>query len=153
MENVLWKGKRKSRRDAGFSLIEVLVGVGIMAVAVLSLAQVFLLAVLNNVQSGEISNAVFLAQQQIDYLRTMTRDELMTFPDSSRGESADELIDINIDGTPDYRRLTITVFQDPEFDVRVLVFPGTKRDIEPSELLSNPIRNRMKANIRTIIAR
>lgn len=150
--------KSRQRRNSpggrgGFSLIEVLVGVAIMAVAILSLAQVFLLAVLNNVRSGEITNAVFLAQQQIDYLRTLTRDELLTFPDSTRGESADELMDINVDGTVDYRRLTIVVFQDPEFDIRILVFPGIKGDTEVNDLLADPVRHRVKANIHTIIAR
>jgi len=144
---------RMRSRSGGFSLIEVLVGVAIMAVAILSLAQVFLLAVLNNVRSGEITNAVFLAQQQIDYLRTLTRDELMTFPDATRGESSDELMDINIDGTVDYRRLTVVVFQDPEFDVRILVFPGMKMNTEVADLLADPLRHRMKANIHTIIAR
>ncbi len=141
------------RRSGGFSLIEVLIGVAIMAVAILSLAQVFLLAVLNNVRSGEITNAVFLAQQQIDYLRSLTRDELMTFPDATRGESSDELMDINVDGTVDYRRLTVVVFQDPEFDVRVLVFPGMKMHAEVADLLADPVHHRMKANIHTIIAR
>ncbi|MGB7294408.1 MAG: prepilin-type N-terminal cleavage/methylation domain-containing protein [Candidatus Aminicenantales bacterium] len=145
--------QRTGHRRGGFSLIEVLIGISILAVAILSLAQVFLMAVLNNVRSGEITNSVFLAQQQIDYLRTLTRDELMTFPEPMRGESDDELIDTNVDGTVDYRRLTSVVFQDPQFDIRILVFPGIKSNTQPADLLANPIGHKMKANIHTVIAR
>ena len=144
---------RRRGRSVGFSLIEVLVGISVLAVAVIGLAQLFLLAVMNNVRSGDITNAVFLAQQQVDYLRTLTRDELLAFPNTAAGESDDEQIDTNVDGTVNYRRLTLVSFQDPQFNIRVLVFPGSRADTSQADLLADPQRERVQADIHTLISR
>ena len=73
------------RQRTGFSLIEVLIGVFLVAVAVLGLAQLILVGMMNNSRGGDIANAVFLAQQEIDLLRTLTRDELIACrPDDRR---------------------------------------------------------------------
>lgn len=145
----------RRRRNEGFSLIEVLVGISVLAVAVIGLAQLFLLAVMNNVRSGDITSAVFLAQQQVDYLRTLTRDELLAFPNPNTPtpESDDEQLDINGDGTVNYRRLTLVSFQDPQFSIRVLVFPGSRADTSQSELLADPPHQRVQADIHTMISR
>jgi len=146
--------KTESRmKRAGFSLIEVLIGIFLVAVAVIGLAQLFLMGVLNNVRSGEITNGVFLAQQQIDYLRTLTLAELQSFPDTSRGESNDEQIDTNVDGTVDFRRVTELTFQDPEFDVRVMVFPALQADTARSALLDDPEGHKVRARMNTVIGR
>ena len=147
---------RRRRRSEGFSLIEVLVGISVLAVAVIGLAQLFLLAVMNNVRSGDITSAVFLAQQQVDYLRTLTRDELLAFPNTSTpipAESDDEQLDINSDGTVNYRRLTLVSFQDPQFIIRVLVFPGSRAETSETDLLADPGRHRVQADIHTVISR
>lgn len=141
------------RKNEGFSLIEVLLGIAVLAVAVIGLAQLFLLAVMNNVRSGDITSAVFLAQQQVDYLRTLTRDELLAFPNIAAGESSDEQLDINADGTVNYRRLTLVDFQDPQFTIRVLVFPGSRAETSETDLLTDPRRERVQADIHTLISR
>ena len=99
--------RKKISRQQGFSLIEVLIGVFLVAVAVLGLVQLFLMSIMNNVRASEIANAVFLAQQEIDYLRSLTLPELAAFPNSIRGEVDDQNIDVNTDGTPDFRRITV----------------------------------------------
>jgi prepilin-type N-terminal cleavage/methylation domain-containing protein len=145
--------RTKGSREKGFSLIEVLIGVFLVAVAVLGLVQLYLMGIMNNVRAGDIANSVFLAQQEIDYLRTLTRDELSTFPDVGRGESNDEVIDVNLDGTADYRRLTVVTYRDPEFAIQVMVFPPamalTNRDV----LLADPDRNKVRARMETVISR
>jgi prepilin-type N-terminal cleavage/methylation domain-containing protein len=144
---------RRLGRSEGFSLIEVLVGISVLAVAVIGLAQLFLLAVMNNVRSGDITSAVFLAQQQVDYLRTLTRDELLAFPNTAAGESSDEQLDINADGTVNYRRLTLVSFQDPLFNVRILVFPGSRAETSETDLLADPRLERVQADFHTVISR
>jgi prepilin-type N-terminal cleavage/methylation domain-containing protein len=65
--------QRCARR--GFTLIESLIGLAVMGIAVLGLAQAFLVGVANNKRAGDIGNATLLAQQRIDYLRTLTAAE------------------------------------------------------------------------------
>ncbi|MCK7499626.1 MAG: prepilin-type N-terminal cleavage/methylation domain-containing protein [Comamonadaceae bacterium] len=67
---------KKRNDDRGFTLIEVLVSLFLVGVAVIGLAQLFLVAVANNLKADRIANATFLAQQQIDWLRGFTLDEL-----------------------------------------------------------------------------
>lgn len=104
-----------------------------------------------------MSNAIFLAQQQIDYLRTLTSDELNTFPNTQIGESNDELIDINQDGTIDFRRLTMiqpsAAVANAGFDVLILVFPPAVQNVSQSELVARPERFKIRAYIHTIITR
>lgn len=138
---------------SGFTFIEVVIGLALVVIAVIGLFQLFLLGTLNNMDAGEVTNASFLAQQQIDYLRTLTLEELQAFPAATRGESDDELLDINVDGTPDYRRVTNMNYQAGSFNLEVLIFPASKAKVDRSLLIENPIRHRVRANIRTIIAR
>lgn len=147
------KKTTRERSRAGFSLIEVLVGMTILAVAVLGLAQMFLLSVTNNAKASEVTNAVFLAQQQIDLLRTLTYDELAAFPNTSAGQSDDEVLDVNSDGTPDFRRLTAVTADGSAFDVRILVFPAVKIDTARETLLADPQKQRVRADIHTLISR
>lgn len=154
MENAMIQRLRKKFiRQQGFSLIEVLIGVFLVAVAVLGLIQLFLMGIMNNVRSSEISNAVFLAQQEIDYLRSLTLTELAAFPNATRGESADETIDVNADGTPDFRRVTVITNRDPAFDVSVLVFPPTQVLTNRDALVADPDRHRIRARMGTMITR
>ncbi|MCP2620103.1 prepilin-type N-terminal cleavage/methylation domain-containing protein, partial [Candidatus Aminicenantes bacterium AC-334-K16] len=64
-------GKRK-----GMTFIEALVGIALMAIAVIGLAQLFTYGILNNSRADRIANATFLAQQQIEFLRNLTGPEL-----------------------------------------------------------------------------
>ena len=146
--------KRMKLRSA-FTFIEVIILLALVTVVIVSLIQLFSLSVLQNLRANEMSNAIFLAQQQIDYLRTLTSEELASFPSSLRGESADELLDLNLDGTVDFRRLTkIDVSMDGlGFYVRVLVFPASAVNKNRDELLNQPERYRVRAQIQTLITR
>jgi len=143
----------KKVNDKGFSLIEVLVGIALIAIVMIGLAQIFTMSVMNNLRSSELSNGTFLAQQQIDYLRTLEKAELDDFPQSSRGEANDEQLDTNSDGTPDFRRITELALQGDFYELQVLVFVPIQTGVSRTLLLQNPDRYHMKAQIRTLIAR
>lgn len=141
----------KPRR--GFSLIEVLVGLFLVGVAILGLAQLFLIAVTNNLRADRITNATFLAQQQIDWLRGFTQDEMTAYAGTSL-ESRDELIDLNLDGTNDFRRVTEFLSAGGTFQALVHVYSAEKMAVATAdELLADPARHRPKALITTIITR
>jgi type II secretory pathway pseudopilin PulG len=63
---------RFSRGDAGFSLVETLVATGIMATALVGLAQMFAISVANNRSARTGSFANMLAQQKLEQLRGLT---------------------------------------------------------------------------------
>jgi prepilin-type N-terminal cleavage/methylation domain-containing protein len=142
----------RTRRE-GFSLVEVLVGIALIAIALIGLAQLFTLSVMNNLRSNDLSNATFLTQQGIDYLRTLTAAELNNFPQTSRWESNDEQIDLNQDGTIDCRRVTQVQSQGSYYEVFVLVFPPSQIGVARSALLLNPDGYKVKAQVHTIISR
>jgi prepilin-type N-terminal cleavage/methylation domain-containing protein len=142
-----------NNKREGFSLIEVLVGITLIAIALIGLAQLFTLSVMNNLRANDMSNATFLTQQTIDYLRTLTATEMSTFPSTSRGESQDEQMDLNQDGTIDYRRITDVQHPGNYYDVQVLVFPPSQLGIPRSTLLADPVSYKVKAQIHTVISR
>jgi len=149
--------QKKDDKDArGFTLIEVIISLALVTVVFVSLAQLFTLSIMQNLRSNEISNAIFLAQQQIDYLRTLTSDELNDFPNTTLGESNDEKIDINSDGTIDFRR--ITRIEEPtsplgSFDLLVMVFPPAYQDTDVDRLIAKPENYKVRSYIHTIISR
>jgi prepilin-type N-terminal cleavage/methylation domain-containing protein len=144
---------KTNKRERGFSLMEVLVGLFLVAVAVLGLAQIFLVAVTNNLRADRIANATFLAQQQIDWLRGFTLDELTAYAGSTL-ESRDEIIDLNLDGTNDYRRVTELRLAGDTFQALIHVYSAEKLGVPTaSELLADPDQHRSKALITTIITR
>jgi len=147
---------RKRLRPAnrpGFSLIEALIGIAIIGVALLGLAQLFLLSVANNTRAGDIARATFLAQQQLDYLRALTASELGTFPSTSRGESSDQPVDINGDGSTDFRRLTQLSASGSGWAVKILVFPASALGKASATLLAAPSSYRVRAVISSVIYR
>jgi prepilin-type N-terminal cleavage/methylation domain-containing protein len=144
--------KHQAKRQ-GFSLIEVLIGVFLVAVAVVGLVQLFMLSIMNNARANEIANGVFLAQQEIDYLRTLTLAELTTFPSVGRAESNDQTLDINADGTPDFRRITVLTDENPTFNVEVLVFPSTQITTDRDTLIADPDQYKVRARMATTITR
>ncbi len=149
--------KRNKFQSEGFTLIEVIISMALVTVVFVSLAQLFTLSLMQNMRSNEMSNAIFLAQQQIDYLRTLTYDELNAFPSVNLGESNDEIIDVNQDGTDDFRRITVIapaqVGGTAGFNVVVMIFPITARNFERDQLINNPDKYRVKAFVHTIITR
>ncbi len=144
------KTKKNSR---GFSLIEVLVGLFLVAVAVLGLAQLFLVAVANNLKADRVANATFLAQQQIDWLRGFTAEELDIYT-STPLESRDEVLDLNLDSTDDFRRITGISRVDGTFHVIVHVYSAEKiSGLSAFALLDDPDQYRPRAMISTLISR
>lgn len=133
----------------GFSLMEVLVGMVLVGMTMMGLAQLFTYSIVVNSRADEISNATFLAQQQIDLLRSFTSAEL-TAASMSTG---DELLDINSDGVVDYRRLTDLNLNNQLWDVRILIFPSEAQNTSQSLLLQNPVQHKVKADISTVIGR
>ena len=144
---------KTQKHDRGFSLIEVMLSLFLVAVAVLGLAQLFLASVANNLKADRVANATFLAQQQIDWLRGFTLDELTAYAGSTL-ESRDEIIDLNLDGTNDYRRVTDFQIAADTFQVRIYVYSAEKFDIvSPAELIADTDLHRPRALITTIITR
>jgi len=139
----------KKRKNEGFSLIEVLVSIAIVAVALLGLAQLFTYSVMTNSRAERMSNAIFLAQQQIDYHRNLTSDELNAL---TAGPN-DEQIDVNLDGSIDYRRLTAIQMSGIFWEIRVLVFSAEQLNTAVNDLIGDPQQYKVKANMSTIISR
>jgi prepilin-type N-terminal cleavage/methylation domain-containing protein len=143
----------RHKHERGFSLMEVLVGIFLVGVAVIGLAQVFLIAVTNNLRADRIANATFLAQQQIDWLRGFTLDELTAYAGTTL-ESRDEIIDLNGDGTNDFRRITEFTEDQDVFQARILIYSAEKLSVpSPAELLADPVHHRPRALISTLITR
>jgi len=139
----------KKRKNVGFSLIEVLIGIAIVAIALLGLAQLFTYSVMTNSRAERMSNATFLAQQQIDFHRNLTSDELNVLTAGTN----DEQIDVNLDGTIDYRRLTEIQNNGLFWEIRVLVFSAEQSSTPYIDLVGDPQQYRVKANVSTIISR
>jgi prepilin-type N-terminal cleavage/methylation domain-containing protein len=143
----------KRKKMPGFSLIEVLVGLFLVAVAVLGLAQLFLLSVANNHKADRVSTATNLAQQQVEWLRSLTSDELAVVSGQTLAEW-DEVIDLNQDGTNDYRRITTVDVLDFVYQARVFVYSAEKLSIaDPETLLADLQEHRPRAFLSTIITR
>jgi prepilin-type N-terminal cleavage/methylation domain-containing protein len=141
------------KHTRGFSLIEVLVGIFLVAVAVLGLAQLFLVAVANNLKADRVANATFLAQQQIDWLRGFTAEELDIYTSTSL-ESRDEVLDLNLDGTEDFRRITGISQANGLFHINVHVYSAEKiSGLSATALLADPELYRPRAMISTLISR
>jgi prepilin-type N-terminal cleavage/methylation domain-containing protein len=142
------KSDQLSKRK-GFSLIEVLVGIAIVSIALLGLAQLFTYGVLTNSRAERLSSATFLAQQQIDSYRNLTADELNTLASNA----LDEQVDVNLDGTIDFRRITEIQANGASWEMRVLVFSAEQLNTDAALLTQNPRAYGVKANISTLISR
>ena len=116
--------KTSVSRSKGFSFIEVLVGVTLIAISMLGLAQLFAYSILINGNSDQLTNATFLAQQQVDSLRNLTQEELSVLAASL----IDELLNPNNDGIIDYRRITRIQAVENTWRIRVWVFPWELAD-------------------------
>ncbi len=148
-EGSLDNNSRKDDKSKGFSMIEVVVGIALVGVALLGLAQLFSLSVINNARSDAMTNATFLAQQQIEFLRNLSAEELQNLSESP----IDEQIDINSDGLVDYRRITQLQTSGFYWNVRVMVFTGLQAQVVLESLLANPSQYQIRADMSTIISR
>ena len=149
----LVRRRKTAEGEKGFSLIEALIGISIIGIAMLGLGQAFLLSVNNNRRAGEISHATFLAQQQLDYLRTLTAAELSVFPSTAQGESSDQALDPNGDGYVDFRRITQITTGGTGYAVKILVFPATAVGKTSAALLAAPFSYNVRAILHSVIIR
>ncbi len=65
----------------------------------------------------------------------------------------DEQIDINNDGTIDFRRITQVKSKGFNWSVDILVFSAAQLGTNMNELIENPNLNEVKAQIGTVISR
>ncbi|OGD20774.1 MAG: hypothetical protein A2Y69_15795 [Candidatus Aminicenantes bacterium RBG_13_59_9] len=158
--------RARGKKGKGFSLLEVLIGITLVAIAVLGLAQMFTLGILNNLRSERIANASFLAQQQVDIIRNLTGDELTTLAlgngvdlngDGTMDVLKDDLLDVNSDSHLDYRRIT-EVQADSSgaslvFEVTVLVFSAEQMNTLKNQLILQPAGYGVQSKVNTIISR
>ena len=64
--------KSRFSSDAGFSLMEVLIAMGVMAIGLVALAQLFAISTTANHASKTTTFATMLAQQKMEQLRGLT---------------------------------------------------------------------------------
>jgi len=140
---------KKRLEKKGFTLLEVVIGIALISIVLLGLAQLFTLSVMNNLRSSNITNASFLAQQKIDLLRNWTASEL----GSAISAPMDEHIDTNNDGTYDFRRITRVNSQGYYWNIKVLVFSAAQMAVDVNDLIANPGSNELKAQMSTLISR
>jgi len=102
------------KNDRGFSLVEVLVAMTILAIGLLALAGLQVTAMRGNLHGGTISQATALAEEQVELIRTMDYAEVLAIdpsPESPinniyiRATSVDDLPT----PIPDLKRVTVTV--------------------------------------------
>ena len=140
---------KKRSKEKGFSLVEILIAIALMGFALLGLAQLFTYSVMNTTRSDKMTNATFLAQQQIDFLRNLPAEEFTALS----AAPLDESIDVNNDGRFDYRRITDIQAVGNSWNVRVYVFQGYRASTSTAALLQDPTDYNLRADISTIISR
>jgi prepilin-type N-terminal cleavage/methylation domain-containing protein len=166
MRKNLDRTRGRGKRQEGFSLLEVIIGITLVAIAVLGLAEMFTLGILNNLRAERIASANFLAQQQVDVFRNLTSDELTAL---SAGSGVDlngdgnpdilkeEFLDLNSDSQVDYRRIT-EVQADSSganiiFNVTVFVFSSEQLTTPKAQLILAPAKYGVRSKVDTVISR
>jgi len=142
-------GKPGRKKREGFSMIETTTAIFLAGVALLALAQLFTFSVMNNRRSDRMTNSIFLAQQQIDFLRNLPATNLSDLAASP----VDEQIDVNNDGNMDFRRVTVLRAVGFNWDVRVRIFPASQLLTSVDDLINYPTQHQIRADIGTVISR
>jgi hypothetical protein len=104
---------------------------------------------MSNLRSDRVSSAVFLVQQKIDSLKNATEEEL----NALASNTGDELLDINNDGTNDFRRITRVEPENSQWNVRVLLFSIEQANKNIDSLIQNPLSYKLRGQMNTIISR
>ena len=130
-------------------MIETTIGIALVGVALLALAQLFTYSVMNNQRSDRMTNSTFLAQQQIDFLRNLPATDLNDLAASP----VDEQIDVNNDGNMDFRRVTVIQAVGFNWDVRVRVFQASQLLTSVDDLINYPTQHQIRADMGTVISR
>jgi prepilin-type N-terminal cleavage/methylation domain-containing protein len=99
-----------NRSEEGFSLVEVIVAMGVFAIALLSIVQVFYYSVSLNVRAKQVTTSANLAKREMDTIRLMTIDELDDLIDQVNALTDNtRRLDVNGDGLNDYElRIVMT---------------------------------------------
>ena len=156
------KSQKKRTGRPGFTLVEAVIGIALVAIAILGLAQMFTLSVMNNMRSDRITAASFLVQEQVDRLRNLTAGELSLVASSTAVDLnndgtndlfKDELLDINSDNVNDYRRITDVQTYGTAWQVQVLVYTAEEFGASEADLISSPQAHHVRARASTIIHR
>jgi Tfp pilus assembly protein PilV len=79
--------------DDGFSLIETLVATGLLVIAVVTLAQLFGIAVRSNVASRDVTYATVLAVQKLEELRAIDTEFIDPSPPMALSADTPEWVD------------------------------------------------------------
>jgi type II secretory pathway pseudopilin PulG len=111
---------RTRRAEAGFSIVEVLVATGLLATALVALAQLFAIATTTNANARSSTITMILAEQKIEQLRGLqytfdraglpvqdTETDLAVYPPAAAGGKGlsphtDNTLQANTDGYVDY---------------------------------------------------
>ena len=111
---------RSRRAEAGFSIIEVLVATGLLATALVALAQLFAIAQASNAAARNSTLTMVLAEQKLEQLRALqytfdrlglpvqdTSTDLAVYPPAATGGKGlsphtDNTLQANTDGYVDY---------------------------------------------------
>jgi prepilin-type N-terminal cleavage/methylation domain-containing protein len=98
------------RGEEGFTLVEVIVAMGVFAIALLSIVQVFYYSVSLNVRANQVTTSANLAKREMDTIRLMGVEELDNLIDQVAAlTDGTREVDINGDGRNEYElRLDIT---------------------------------------------
>ncbi len=111
---------RRFQAEAGFSLVEVMVATGILATALVSLAQLFAISTASNLAARNSGTAMIFAEQKIEQLRALSytldtaglpitdiTTDTSVYPPAATGgtglsPSTDNTLQTNTDGYVDY---------------------------------------------------
>lgn len=90
------------KANGGFTLIEVMIAIGVLSIGLLALASMQITAVKGNSHSNRVTSATNLAQDKIEYLMSLPYNH----PDLKDQDDDDDNVDEGLDdikGNADYR--------------------------------------------------
>ncbi len=104
------------KKQSGFTLIEVMIALVILAVGILALMTLQIVSIRANAFSSEMTYASMLAQSRLEQIRNITYDSLspgtvtdtVSASDVTKGTAYDVEMKIE-DNTPDMKTVTLTV--------------------------------------------
>ena len=109
--------KLKNPRE-GFSLIEVLIAIFILGIVSVTLISVFIYGFNVVFRTKQVTMATQIAQEEVDHIRNMNFDDILTLDSSFNHESLSELVNgqgsLSLEDGPgtDIKKLTISVLWD-----------------------------------------
>lgn len=99
---------RRIRNARGFSIVELLVAITIIAIGVLAVAGLMPLARRSTIQSGDVTRAIEYAQQKMEELKNLEYDEVTSGSDSTGIFRRSWIVDEDIP-MEDMKRITTKV--------------------------------------------